>query len=224
MNKSVKIVSAIAVVILIILWYFSGGKKDDGITTKAKYGKFTISVITSGELDAKNSTNIQGPAGLRSIGIYEDLKLNEIIPEGTEVDSGDYIASIDQTPILNKLKEVDANLEKLDAKISQSKLDSALTLRADRDNLINLKYALEELELELKNSEYESPVTKQKLRISIEKNKRQYKQALNNYKLKRKKEENTVRTAVIDYQKESSKKERFINVLKGFNITAPQSG
>ncbi len=224
MKRGLKIVAVIIIFILLFIWYFRGNNKDGGIHTKAKSGKFIISVVTSGELDAKSSTNIQGPAGLRSIGVYEDLKLNEIIPEGTEVDSGDYIASIDQTPILNKLKEIDANLEKLEAKISQSKLDSALTLRADRDNLINIKYELEELELELKNSKYESPVTIEKLRISIKKNKRKYKQALNNYKLKKRKEENTVRTAVIDYQKESSKKERFINVLKGFNITAPQAG
>lgn len=224
MNKRFIIAIAILIAFSIIFWYFSGNKKDEGISTVAKSGEFVISVVTSGELDAKTSTNIQGPEGLRSVGIYEDLKLNEIIPEGTEVDSGDYIASIDQTPILNKLKEVDANLEKFDAKISQSKLDSALTLRADRDNLINLKYALEELELELKNSEYESPVTKEKLRINIEKNKRQYNQALNNYKLKKRKEENTVRTAIIDYQKEMSKKDNFINVLKGFKIIAPQAG
>lgn len=224
MSKGVKIAIAIAILFVVAFWYFNRSTKDEGISTLAKSGEFVISVVTSGELDAKSSTNIQGPAGLRNLGIYEDLKLNEIIPEGTEVDSGEYIASLDQTPVLNKLKEVDANLEKLDAKISQSKLDSALTLRADRDNLINIRYAIEELELELKNSEYESPVTKEKLRISIEKNKRQYKQALNNYQLKKRKEENTVRTAVIDYQKESVKKDNFIEVLKGFRISAPQAG
>lgn len=224
MSKGVKIAIAIAILLILAFWYFNRSIKDEGISTLAKSGEFVISVVTSGELDAKSSTNIQGPAGLRNLGIYEDLKLNEIIPEGTEVDSGEYIASLDQTPVLNKLKEVDANLEKLDAKISQSKLDSSLTLRADRDNLINIRYAIEELELELRNSEYESPVTKEKLRISIEKNKRQYKQALNNYQLKKSKEENTVRTAVIDYQKESVKKDNFIEILKGFRISAPQAG
>lgn len=224
MKKISKIAITIVIVLLFLFWYFSDSHKDAGIVTHALLGKFVISVITSGELDAKSSTNIHGPSGLRNLGIYEDLKLNEIIPEGTVVDSGDYIASLDQTAVLNKLKEVDANLEKLEAKISQSKLDSALTLRADRDNLVNLNYALEELELELKNSEYESPVTKDKLRIAIEKNKRQYNQALNNYKLKKRKEENTVRTAVIDYKKESDKKDNFIDVLKGFRINAPQSG
>ncbi len=224
MKKGVKIAIVAVLAFVLLVWYFSGGNQDNGIATKSKSGKFVISVTTSGELDAKSSTNIQGPAGLRSVGIYEDLKLNDILPEGTEVDSGDYIASLDQTPVLNKLKEVDANLEKFDAKINQSKLDSALTLRADRDNLLNLKYAIDELEIELKNSEYESPITKQKLRNAIEKNKRQYKQALNNYKLKKRKEENTVRTAIIDFQKEKGKKDRFIDVLKGFRITAPQAG
>ncbi len=225
MKKGIIIVLIIASIgLAIFAWFFSGSDSDEGITTKVKSGEFIISVITSGELDSKNSTNIEGPSGLRSLGIYEDLKLNDIIEEGTLVDSGDYIARIDRTPILNKVKGIDANLEKLTAKISQSKLDSALTLRAARDNLVNLNYNIEELEIELKNSKYESPVTIEKLRISIVKAKRQYDQALDNYDLRKRKEENVVKSAMIDFQKENSKKERFMKVLDGFTITAPQAG
>ncbi len=225
MKNKVKITLISLVVVLIIgIWYYSGSKSDEGIKTKVKNGEFVINVVTSGELDSKNSTNIQGPAGLRGVGIYEDLKLNNIIPEGTIVDSGDYIATIDPTPVLNKIKVLDANLEKFEAKINQSKIDSALTLRAARDNLVNINYSLKELQMELKNSKYESPVTKEKLRISIQKTKRQYRQTLNNYKLKKRKEENIVRTSMIDFQKEMTKKNRFLEVLKGFKIKAPQAG
>ncbi len=225
MKNKVKItLISLAVVLVIGIWYYSGSKSDEGIKTKVKNGEFVINVVTSGELDSKNSTNIQGPAGLRGVGIYEDLKLNNIIPEGTIVDSGDYIATIDPTPVLNKIKVLDANLEKFEAKINQSKIDSALTLRAARDNLVNINYSLKELQMELKNSKYESPVTKEKLRISIQKTKRQYRQTLNNYKLKKRKEENIVRTSMIDFQKEMTKKNRFLEVLKGFKIKAPQAG
>ena len=114
MKKSTIIIFvAIGLVGILLLWFFNSTEKDDGIKINSKSGKFTISVSTSGELESKNSTNIQGPSGLRGIGIYEDLKLNNIIDEGSLVDSGDYIATIDQSPILNKMKEVDANLEKL---------------------------------------------------------------------------------------------------------------
>lgn len=218
------LIIGILVIGAIATWYFMPKKTTDGITTKVKSGKFLITVTTSGELDSKSSTEILGPTGMRSLGIYENLKLNHIIDEGTIVDSGAYIAAVDQTPILNRMKEVDANLEKLSATINQSKLDSALTLRADRDNLENLKFSIHELEVELENSAYESPVTIEKLKNSLEKAKRQYSQALTNYKLKKQKEENTVRTAMIDYQKEVDKKDRYLEVLSEFTIKAPQSG
>jgi len=209
---------------VVIAMLLSPSEQDNTISTEVKEGSFLISISTNGELDSKNSTVIKGPRNIRSLGIYQNLKINNIIEEGTIVDSGDYIASIDQTPLLSKMKDVDANLEKLSAKINQSKLDSALVLRADRDNIVNLEYDIHELEVELRNSEYESPVTKEKLRISLEKANRKYKQSLDNYELKREKQDNIVHTAVIDYQKEADKKSRFLEVLREFTITAPQSG
>ncbi len=218
------IIIAIIVIIIIIVTVSKSDNYNDGVKVKVKEGPFVISITTSGELDSKNSTVIKGPSGVRNLGIYQNLKLNNIIDEGTVVDSGDYIASIDQTPVLSKMKEVDANIEKFSSKISQSKLDSALILRADRDNLLNLQFNIHELEVEIKNSKYESPVTKDKLRVSLEKAKRILSQAENNYKLKKEKQDNIVRTTIIDYNKELDKKSRFMDVLKEFNIVAPQAG
>ena len=222
-NKYLIIIASVIIVIIIALVL----KTDDGnngIQVEVKEGPFVISITTNGELDSKNSTVIKGPTGVRNLGIYQNLKLNNIIDEGTLVDSGDYIATIDQTPVLTKMKEVDANIEKFSSKISQSKLDSALILRADRDNLLNLQFNIHELEVELANSKYESPVTKDKIRINLEKAKRTFSQAENNYQLKREKQDNIVRTTIIDYNKELDKKNRFMDVLKEFNIVAPQAG
>ena len=225
MKKNKLIIIGIVIISLISGYFLiSPTENSEYISAKVDYGEFIIDISASGDLFAKNSTQIMGPQGLRSVGVTAELKINEIIDEGTVVDSGDFIAKIDPTPVLNKLKEVDANLEKFTASINRSKLDSALTLRSARDELANQQYAIEELELELENSKYETPVTIKKLKISIVKSKRKYEQMLNNYKLKRKKEENTVRTAIIDYQKVSVKKDMLNEVLDKFTILAPQSG
>jgi multidrug resistance efflux pump len=225
MKKSkIVIIIGLAILLLIFIFTIKSGESDNGIQVEVKEGKFVISITTNGELDSKNSTVIKGPSSVRSLGIYQNLKLNNIIDEGTLVDSGDYIATIDQTPVLTKMKEVDANIEKFSSKISQSKLDSALILRADRDNLLNLRFNIHELEVELANSKYESPVTKDKIRINLEKAKRTLTQAENNYQLKKEKQDNIVRTTIIDYNKELDKKSRFMDVLKDFNIVAPQAG
>ena len=223
-KKNTIIITLVLVAIIAIYFIFKPAVNNEYISSKVEYGEFVISVSASGDLFAKNSTRIMGPQGLRSVGVTAELKINDIIDEGTVVDSGDYIAKIDPTPVLDKLKEVDANLEKYTASINRSKLDSALTLRSARDELSNQQYAIQELEIELDNSKYETPVTIKKLKISIVKAKRKYEQMLNNYHLKKKKEENTVRTAVIDYQKVNVKKDKLNEVLDKFTINAPQAG
>ncbi len=225
MGKKKGLIAGLIIVIIIIAYFVVKPTENANyISTEVIQGDFIISISTSGDLFAKNSTRIMGPQGLRSVGITSELKLNNIIDEGTLVDSSDYIAKIDPTPVLDKLKEIEVNLEKYTASINRSKLDSALTLRSARDELSNQQYAIDELELELENSKYETPITVKKLKISIVKSKRKYKQMLNNYKLKKKKEENTVRTAILDYQKINTKKDKLTVVLDKFTIYAPQSG
>jgi len=225
MNKKNTIIAVIILAIAIIAYYMlKPSVGNDYITVEVQYGEFPITISASGDLFAKNSTQIMGPQGLRSVGVTAELKINDIIDEGTVVDSGDYIAKIDPTPVLDKLKEVDANLEKFTASINRSKLDSALTLRSARDELSNQQYAIDELKLELDNSKYETPVTIKKLKISIVKAKRKYEQMITNYNLRKRKEENIVRTAVLDYQKINVKKDRLNDVLSKFTINAPQDG
>jgi len=224
MKKTI-IYSVIAISIAISIWIFTGNSTTEkSIKINPEFGEFIINVTVKGELDAEKSVNINGPSGLRSIRIYTDIKIEDLIPEGTVVDSGAYIGSLDKTPVMSKLKEVDANLEKLTAQINKSKIDSALELRAARDQLINQKYAIEEKEIELKNSKYEPPAVQRRVQIDLEKAKRQYNQSLQNYKLKKDKQINIIQGAIIDYNKGLNSQEQIMKVLQGFRVTAPQAG
>jgi multidrug efflux pump subunit AcrA (membrane-fusion protein) len=218
------IIGSIVLILIVVVWQLTKTQSStDFIEVEVSVGEFEISVTTNGELDAKSSTIIYGPKA-RSIGIWEELKIESLIDEGTIVDSGQFIASIDQTPLLTKLKEINSNLEQFTTKISKSKIDSALELRSARDNLTNLKYNIEEQKIELLNSKYEAPAVQRKIQISMEKAQRSYDQALDNYVLKKEKQVNNVRTAVIEYQKELEKQKRMLGVLEQFRIYAPQSG
>jgi multidrug efflux pump subunit AcrA (membrane-fusion protein) len=215
----------VILVIIAIFWQFLGNdSKSNSILTTVKQGAFIVNVTVKGELDAEKSTNVNGPMGLQSINIYSDIKIDDLVPEGTIVDSGDYIASLDQTVILDKLKEIDANLEKLVSNINKSKIDSALELRSARDQLINQKYALEQKEIELANSKYEPPATQRKLEIDLEQAKRQLQQSIESYQLKKEKQINTIQEAIIDFNKDQNKKEQIMKVMGEFRVTAPQAG
>ena len=224
MNKKTIWIVSLLIIGVVSFYYFSKEEEDNSIKVKPKFGQFIVNVIVNGEFDAENKVDINGPSGLQAIRIYSNIKIEDLVDEGTVVDSGDYIGSLDQTPVMNKLKEVDGNLEKLISQINKSKIDSALDLRSARDQLINQKYTIEENEIELANSKFEPPAVQRKIEISLEKAKRQYEQGLGNYKLKKDKHINTIQEAVIDYNKDKRRKEQIMKILSEFKVTAPQAG
>jgi multidrug efflux pump subunit AcrA (membrane-fusion protein) len=225
MKKKNILIIVFSLTILTLIWIFYPKAIDgNAISTKVNFGQFIISVTTTGELDAKNSTEIKGPPNLQSIEIWSDIKLENIVDEGTVVDSGDYIASLDKTAVLNKLKDVDSNLDKLQSQITKLKLDSALTLRAARDQMINLEYGAEEARLEVENSKFEPLATQRKMEITYEKSLRSLQQAKENYVLKKDKEETSINEVMIDYNKGQESKNRIMDMLDKFTIKAPQAG
>lgn len=218
-------IAAIALLAIVIIWLIiPGGKTSDGILVRAEQGEFIISVTTTGELDSKFSKEIIGPQNLRNIEIYSDIKIENLIPEGTVVDSGAFIASLDKTVVMNRLDEIDANIEKLNTQVTNSKLDSALTLRSARDNIVNLHYSTEELALEVENSKFEAPAIQRQAEINLEKAERNYKQAVEGYLLRKKKEETTIRQIMIDLKKQTNVKRQTMAILREFTIKAPQQG
>lgn len=223
-KKQIAIILAIILILLLWWWLYPNQKQEQNLTTKVQYGTFVVNVVTTGELDAKKSVDINGPSDLQSVQIWSDIKLEDLIEEGTVVDSGDYIGRLDKTQILNKLKDINSNLEKLDSQIRKLKLDSALTLRSARDQLINLAYAAEEARLEVQNSQYEPPAVQRKTEITAEKAQRALEQARQSYTLKQNKEVASIKEVMIDYQKMMQRKERSMQVMSGFDIFAPQAG
>ncbi|MCD4745262.1 MAG: efflux RND transporter periplasmic adaptor subunit [Bacteroidales bacterium] len=226
MKKQIYIGLTIAILIIIFLWYFSESDTStiQTITVPVKKGEFIINVTTTGELEAKSSKDILGPTGLRSIRIWSDIKINKLIPEGTVVDSGDFVASLDQTEVLSKLKDLESEIEKLQSQITKTKLDTSLDLSNARDQIINMKYDLEDKQITLEQSKYESPATIRQVKIDLKKSQRALKQANENYKLKKEKAEAQMFDVVADFSTANRKRQRMIDILKQFEIYAPKSG
>jgi hypothetical protein len=223
-RKNYSIVAFVLLAIILIWWIVPGSKASDSILVRAEQGEFTISVTTTGELDSKFSKEIIGPQNLRNIEIYSEIKIENLIPEGTVVDSGAFIASLDKTVVMNRLDEIDANIEKLNTQVTNSKLDSALTLRSARDNIVNLHYSTEELALEVENSKFEAPAIQRQAEINLEKAERNYKQAVEGYLLRKEKEETTIQQIMIDLKKQTNVKRQTMAILREFTIKAPQQG
>lgn len=211
--------------ILLVLWYFLGrtDKTESTIIVPAKFGEFRVLVTTSGELEAKSSEDIKGPSGLRDFRIWQ-VKINDIIPDGTVVDSGAYVADLDRSDLMDQMKDVETELEKLQSQYTKIQLDTSMEMRNAREELINLRYNLEELQLRYDQSKYEPPATIRQIQIDLEKGQRAYEQAQNNYQLKLDKARANMQEVSATLQQTERKYSQINTILKQFRIYAPKAG
>ncbi|NLN96277.1 MAG: HlyD family efflux transporter periplasmic adaptor subunit [Bacteroidales bacterium] len=225
MKRNIYITLGALAVILLVLWYFLGrtDKTESTIIVPAKFGEFRVLVTTSGELEAKSSEDIKGPSGLRDFRIWQ-VKINDIIPDGTVVDSGAYVADLDRSDLMNQMKDIETELEKLQSQYTKIQLDTSMEMRNAREELINLRYNLEELQLRYDQSKYEPPATIRQIQIDLEKGQRAYEQAQNNYQLKLDKARANMQEVSATLQQTERKYSQINTILKQFRIYAPKAG
>ncbi len=219
------IITAVVVVALIIYSALSGKEKEVVLETKVQYGSFEIAVMITGELQAIRETEIQAPSSLRNryLRIHR-VKIQDLIPEGTVVDSGDWVATLDRSEAENSLKDMLDRLEQEESEYMRTKLDTTMQLRQLRDDLINLAFAMEEAEITLEQSQYEPPATIRQTEIGLERATRAYNQAKENYGLKKKQARAQMREAEISMERDRRSVAMMNEVLEEFDIMAPSSG
>ena len=224
-RKPIVTISVSAGVLLCLLWVFSvpnTATNSDVIVTPTK-GPFLLTVTTSGELQAKSSINIMGSENARAAYIWQ-MKLTNIIPEGTVVKKGDFVADLDRSEITGKFKDSQLSVQKLDAQYLQTKLDSTLALSQARDELVNLSYAQEEKRLAVEQSAYEAPAMRRQAEIEFERAQRTYEQAKKNYVTKKRQSIAKAQAAEADLMKERQRMELYKKTMEEFTIKAPADG
>ncbi|WP_460543518.1 efflux RND transporter periplasmic adaptor subunit [Echinicola sediminis] len=226
MKKNLIFVAAGSIVAIFILYFiFSPTASGDGadVIVPVKKGKFAVEIATTGELKALRSVQIMGPTRAREFRVYQ-LTIEKMVEEGTVVKEGDFIASVDKSELFGKLSDGQNNLDSEMAQYEQAKLDTALTLRQERDNILNMEYNVEQKKLVLEQSQYEPPATIKQNEYDLEKAERDLNQARENYKIKYNQAlaKMTERTARL--RKEEREFQQMQDLLKDFTITAPQDG
>ncbi|WP_018127427.1 efflux RND transporter periplasmic adaptor subunit [Balneola vulgaris] len=210
---------------VVILWFAFGGDKDETteLFTTPRKGEFIVEVTSTGELRAKNSTEIKGPQGAREFRI-NNIKIQRMIPEGTLVKEGDFVAELDRSQVLAKMQDAQLEVDQAQSQVTQAQLDSTLTLSQARDNLINLEYALEERQIAVDQSRYESPAVQRQAEIELDKAKRTLSQEKKNYITKVKQAE----AKISEIEAELTKKKNELNKIRAlmgeFTVYAPDQG
>jgi len=122
------------------------------------------------------------------------------------------------------MKDLESEVEKLESQFIKTKLDTSMDLRAAREELINMKYALEERQITVEQSIYEPPATQRQAKIDLEKAQRALQQAEKNYQLRLDKARANMQEVSASFSQSQRRLDQIREVLNGFNITAPKAG
>jgi hypothetical protein len=219
------IIVAVAVIAMIVISKLTGREDLSTIFAEVQKGDFEVVVTTTGELQAEVSTDIKGPEGLASRNMrFGSIKISDLVPEGTEVKAGEYVATLDRSSVDNTLKDELDRLESYQTDLLKKQLDTTISLGNLRDDLLNLKFNMEEAEITLEQSKYEPPTTIRQARITLDKAQRSYEQAQSNYALKVKQARADIRDTELQVAKQSRKVSEMQDIIQKFVITAPSDG
>ncbi|MDR0295753.1 MAG: efflux RND transporter periplasmic adaptor subunit [Prevotellaceae bacterium] len=226
-KRKIQIYVALTIIgVILIIWLLaSSGGGDREQTTRVKRGAFEIVVTTTGELEAENMERIDGPEAMRDRNVrIGDIKILDMVPEGTVVEEGDWVATLDRSAGDTRLKDIQDELERLEAQYERVLLDTSLNLRGIRNNLANLKFDLEEKQIAVEQSIYEPPATQRQVQNNLERAQRAYDQEVKNYTLKEEQAVAQVKDVQINLSRKRRELEEMVNVLRQFVIRAPKPG
>jgi molybdopterin converting factor small subunit len=219
------IIVVVAIIALVVITRMTSKKAESNLYAEVQKGEFDIIVNTTGELQAENSTDIRGPEFTRSRGIrVMDITIQDLVPEGTEVKAGDYVATLDRTTFDNNLKDEQDRLTTYEQNLEVKMLDTAVTLSNLRDNIKNLRFSVEEAQITLQQSKYEPPTTIRQAEISLDKANRSLEQAIKGYGLRVEQAKSDVRNIQRQISEQRQRVNDLQTILSKFIITAPADG
>jgi multidrug efflux pump subunit AcrA (membrane-fusion protein) len=238
------IVVTLAIIALVVFNRMTSKKSTEYQFAEVKKGTFEITVTASGELIPEKSIDIKGPDFAASSGDDHggggnqargggghgsemrimDLKIQDIVPEGTIVKKGDYVAQLDRTSYDNTLKDEYTNLQTLQQNLEMKILDTTVTLTSLRDQIKNQSYTVEDAQITLEQSKYEPPATIHMCEVNLDKAKRALEQLRKTYKLRMAQTLTEINTTKLALEKRQKLVSDIQTYLSKFTITAPAEG
>lgn len=211
--------------VMFIMWLTIGSEssEENVIYAQPNVGFFEVTITSSGELQAQNSTRITAPENMRRFRI-NNVPILRMVPEGTVVQKGEFVAELDRSSLSNTLQDAQLNLEEEETQLEQAMLDSTLTLSEARNNIVDLEYAAEQAQLVVEQSQYESPAIQRQAQIEHEQAQLRLKQARENYQTQVKQAEANVRSRQTSVQEERNDVQRIREIMDQFTIYAPENG
>ncbi len=222
-KKLILLATFFTIVVIAIISFKTKSTGDKDISIELTYEPFEVTVINSGELEAKNSAPIMGPVRLVNARVWS-VKIEDMVEEGTIVKKGEYVATLDRTEIGDKIRNEELDGEESLNNYESTQIDTALDLRARRDELKKKLLNVERRKLELRGSKYEPPATIQQAELALKEAEMDYDLAKEDYILRKEKATTSMRRRNIDLLDDRQDLELLTSLYEQFVIYAPEDG
>ena len=228
MKKTFIITGVVVVSAFIVLYVFNRltSKTDTSdLFAEVKKGEFEIAITTAGELMAERSVEIKGPEFAQGRDIRAtNIRIQDLIPEGTVVKEGDYVATLDRTELANTLKDEQERHLTFQTRLEMKLLDTAVVMNDLRDEIKNQRFVVEEAAMTLRNSKYESPSMIRQAEINLDQAQRVLDQRNRSYIRRLAQNKTDIYNQNYWISRISRRVKDLGEVLAGFTVTAPASG
>lgn len=225
--RNISIGAGVVVIIALVFWVVNKSTRLSEVLIKVRVeqGPFISEVYSTGQLQAENATFIEVPAELssRRISIFE-IKVTDLVEEGTVVNEGDFVASLDHSAIEELLTTAREELEKALQSLEDARIDTNINMSNLRDGLLNSRVAVEEKKLVLEQSKYESPAVKRQAALDLERADQNLDQALRNYDLKQRQARHSVERAMEEVRRAREKEKDIVELFAALDVKAPKPG
>ena len=223
-RKTIIFASAGALILIFAGTLFFGVKKATNVY-KVKRETFESIISCKGEIQSEKAVLITIPDifGDRTLEIYE-TQIKDLIPEGSIVKKGDYVALLDQGRIKQLKQNNEEAIKKMLFNISDAKIDSAVELVAARDAMEQFVFDLQYKKVELEQSVYESPAYQRKSQMAYDRALRQLEFKRRAYSMTQKALRTHVSRDEEWLKKLVEKDEKYQIAFEKARITAPQDG
>jgi len=192
---------------------------------EVKKDSFEAFISCKGEIQSEKAVLVNFPdiLGDRTLGIYQS-QIKDMVPEGTIVKKGDYVALLDQSAIKQLIQQTMDVLQRVSASFNDSKLDSAVSLSTYRDELEQLEFDLRYKKIDVEQSVYDSPANQRQTQIAYDRTARLLDSKRRSYKMRQ--NELKIRCSRNERQFNDVKErsDKYQQALIATQINAPDNG
>jgi HlyD family secretion protein len=226
LSKSKKIIllsSSLIVLLLVALWFLRI-KPALGLY-KVKRENFEAVITCKGEIQSEKAVLILLPDvfGDRRLELW-DMQIKDLMPEGSIVKKGDYVALLDQGRIKQLKENNEATLKRLIFNYNDEKIDSAVALVEMRNSIEQFVFDLKYKKIEMEQSVYESPAYQRKAQMAYERACRQLDAKIRYYQMTQKSLRILVNRLETQIEEFTAKDVKYQLAFDEARITAPKDG